>query len=116
MKAVNRTEPVVELELGGETYELFFSLDAIAAAEEVTGEALITGINQKTVKAPRLLTVRALLWACMLPRRPETTFEEAKEMVTQFTWQAVWGAVLEAWAAGMRKPKDGAGDPTPGQG
>ena len=110
----NPTEPVVKLELDGEEFDLLFELEAISAAEDVTGLALITGLREKDVQAPRISMIRALLWACLQPKQPSITRQAASVMVTQFNCHKIWDKVLEAWVTGMRKPKEGA-DPTQGQ-
>jgi hypothetical protein len=115
MPRKNPTEPTVELTISGETYTLFFSFDAIAAAEEATGLALISGLRQKDVDAPRISLVRALLFGCMLPHQPKTTLAEVAALVNQWNWSAIWEKVLEAWVAGMKKPEPNE-DPLPDQG
>jgi hypothetical protein len=112
----NPTEPTVELTIDGETFILLFNFEAIADAEDATGLSLIAGLNRKDVDAPRISLVRALLWACMQPRQPDTTLAEASALVNQWTWVDIWGKVLEAWVAGMKKPGPDSADPQMGQG
>ena len=110
------TEPKVTLTLDGTKYDLLFSLEAIATAEDASGMPLITGLRSKDINAPRISMIRALLWACMLPNYPKTTREEAAGLVTQWNWRDVWEKVVETWVAGMRKPQEGtAADPTDSQ-
>jgi hypothetical protein len=111
----NPTEETVKLALDGETYKLFFALEAIAAAEDASGIPLITGLKEKDVNSPRISLVRAMLWGCLLPHQPKTTREEAAAMVTQWNWSKIWDRVLETWVAGMKPPAEAESDPTPGQ-
>jgi hypothetical protein len=116
----NPTEPFVDLDLGGEViYELFFDFEAVAEAEDRTGESLILGLNARTVNAPRVSFVRALFFACLKPRQPEITFQQAAALVTHKNIQIVWGKVLEAWTSCMKEIKEdqaAAGDPPVSQG
>ncbi len=114
----NPTEQTVQLALDGEKYELFFDLETIAAAEDVTGLPLITGIQEKDVYSPRISLIRAMLWAALQPKWPgkeQLTLAQASKMVTQFNCREIWAKVLETWAAGMRKPKKVAADPPQSQ-
>jgi hypothetical protein len=110
----NPTEETVRLELAGESYKLFFALEAIATAEDASGIPLITGLKERDVNSPRISLVRAMLWGCLLPHQPKITRQEAAAMVTQFNWSKIWDRVLEAWVAGM-KPLAAEPDPTPDQ-
>jgi hypothetical protein len=117
MPRKNPTEPTVELNIDGDSYRLLFSFEAIAEAEDLTGLPLISGLRKKDVDTPRIAFVRALLYACLRPHHSEVTYEEAAALVNQWNWSDIWGKVLDAWVAGMKKPdpKD-APDPLPDQG
>jgi hypothetical protein len=108
----NPTQPGVELTLGGLTYTLLFDFEAIATAEEATGQSLISGLHKKEVDSPRISLVRGLLWACLLPKQPAITQDEAAKLVNQHNLTAIWGKTLEAWVAGMAEPEaEEGGDP-----
>ena len=116
MPRKNPTQETVDLTLDGETYTLFFDLDAIAAAEDETGVALIAGMRKRDVDAPRISMVRALFWACLQPYQPKIELPQASAMVNQWNWSEIWEKVLETWVAGMKKPDpNAAADPQKGQ-
>jgi len=100
------TEKGLERKAGAKLeLELVFELESIADAEDVSGLALITGLSKKEVNSPRISLVRIMLWASARPLQPEFTLEDAKKLVDQHTWSGIWGKILEAWIAGMSKPK-----------
>jgi hypothetical protein len=111
----NPVSPAVVLELDGEEFPLRFDLESISDAEDATGLALISGMRQNDVNAPRMSIVRALFWACARAHRPTFTLGEAKALVTQWNWGEIWTKVLEAWVEGMKKPSKIAADPQTGQ-
>ena len=118
MSKHNPVAPVVELKFGGEVYQLQFSFDAIATAEDILNRPLLCGLDNKDYNAPKVSTVRALMFACMLPHRPETTLSEVKKMVKSVdSIKKVWGPVTSAWFQGMAlpDPDDVPADPPPGQ-
>ena len=113
----NPTQSVVEYSHAGVGYELAFDFDAVATAEDITGRPLLTGLTRKDVDTPTISLVRAMFFACLLPRQPQTTFAEAKALVTRETLQAVWGKTLDAWVASLPEPVEAAPgeNPTGGQ-
>jgi hypothetical protein len=112
----NPTEPTEELVVNGETYTLFFNFEAVADAEEATGQPLILGLHKRDIQSPRIAMVRAMLWACLKPHHPEVTYATAAALVNARNARDVWGAVLDVWVAGMEEQKaESAGDPPKGQ-
>jgi hypothetical protein len=112
----NPTEPTGELTIGDKTYTLLFDFEAIAAAEDATGISLIAGLHEKDVNSPRISQVRALLWACLLPKQPKITRTEAASWVNRHNLNHIWGKVLQVWVDGMAEPEAaGSEDPPAGQ-
>jgi hypothetical protein len=95
----NPTQPATKLTIAGQEYSLVFDFEAIAEAEEITGLALITGINAKTVNTPRISTIRGMLYAALRRRHAGLTYSEAAKLVAFHNFNLVWGAVLEALVA-----------------
>jgi hypothetical protein len=111
----NPVSPAIVVTIDGEEFPLRFDLEAISEAEDATGMALIAGLRQRDVEAPRISLVRALFWACARAQHPKLTLDEARRLVTQHNWSDVWGKVLEAWVEGMKKPAEDDADPPTGQ-
>ncbi len=112
----NPVSPSVTVDIDGEEIPLRFELEFISDAEDESGMALITGLRERDVNAPRISLVRVLLWALMRPFNSRLTLAEVKPMVTQFNCSEIWGKVLEAWIAGMKKPGESCeADPHKGQ-
>jgi hypothetical protein len=110
----NPLKPSTTLKVGKETYELLFTLEAVATAEELTDKSLLTGLTQKDITTPKLKLVYAMLYACLLDKQPQITYEQAKGLVTQKNWTAVWSTILNAWTAGLsEKDEDDEGEQDP---
>jgi hypothetical protein len=110
------TEATKELVVNGETYTLFFSFEAIAEAEEATGQPLILGLHKRDIQSPRIAMVRAMLWACMRPYHPKIEFSQAAALVNARNARDIWRTVLDAWIEGMEEQKaETAGDPLQSQ-
>jgi hypothetical protein len=92
------TEPLpIQLEIDGKGYDLAFDFEAVARAEDLTDQAILTGLTRKSVDAPRINFVRSMLFACLLKHQPKTTYAEAKALVTKDNLTVVWNAVIEAY-------------------
>ncbi len=115
MPRTNPTAPTVALTIDGETYKLFFSLDVIAEAEEITDKPLITGLNRKDFQSPRVSLIRALFWASLRVHHPEVTLEQVKALITVRNLGEVWEKVLDAWVACMKGPDEDGANPPKGQ-
>jgi hypothetical protein len=94
---MNPTRPYVEVTIKNTALKLTFDIDSIAEAEELTKQALITGIRAEDVTAPRINLVRALFYACAKANDPSFTFNDAKKLVTLKNLSEIWLAVLNAW-------------------
>lgn len=112
----NPTAPAVLLTLGDVNYSLRFDFEAIAAAEELTGRALLTGLSKQDITTPTINLVRAMLYASLLPDWPTITFDQAKALVNLKTMTDIWVKILEAWSSGMAEPDEAETEtPTPAQ-
>jgi hypothetical protein len=96
------TLPRVPLKLGGNTYYLCFSWNALAKAEELTGMNLLRCFDLSNVNARSL---RALIFAAMLKHQPEITLEEVGDLLGIADSQAAFDALLKSWAESMPKPE-----------
>lgn len=106
-------QPVVQMQHGDEKFELIFDFETVARAEDLTGIALITGMTRETAERPRVNFVRAMLFACLLPRQKKMTYERAAKMITPETLTDIWNAVLEAYFKAMSPGKEGQEDENP---
>src|SRR5690349_6880771 len=74
----------VELEAGGETYTLRFSIDDICAVEEKTGKGFVALAS--AMSDPERMTVsgiRALLWGALRSSHPKVTLLDAGVLITK---------------------------------
>jgi hypothetical protein len=101
-------KPTVLVTLGGKQYELLYSFDAIAEAEEVVDRPLITGLRGRDITTPTVNLVRAMFYGCAKTATPELTWEQAKALITQRNIADVWVNVLRAWNAAQPDPEDSA--------
>ena len=100
----NPVQPTTSLTIAAVTYELLFDFEAVAAAEELTDRALLTGLRQRDINTPTISLVRAMLFACIHANHPGVTYAEAKAFVTRKNLAEVWSHVLTAWTAGLAEP------------
>ena len=96
----------VDIELGGETYQLKWAFESIAVAEEVTGKTLISGMTRKEFEAPKVSLVRAMLYGCLLPNHPKVDYSTVAAFVTRKIMQPIWSKVVEAWVIGVNEPEE----------
>jgi len=87
------------------TYELLFDMQATALAEDLSDRPLLTGLRQRDIATPTIRLVQAMFYACLHTDHPGISFADVKAMVTRHNIHEIWRAVLEAWAAGLAKPK-----------
>ena len=108
----NPVAPSTSLTIGEATFQLLFSFEAVAVAEDVTDRALLTGLRSRDISAPSINLVRAMLYAAMLPLNPKSTLAEVKTLVTRKNLSEIWSAVLACWSAGMAEPDTEADEDT----
>jgi hypothetical protein len=111
----NPIKKPVAIKLHGVDYTLMFDFDAVAAAEDISGRPLLTGLSPKDVTSPTISLVRAMLFASLLPTQPDTTFSEAKALVTRDNLVEIWIKVLEAWNNSNPDPEPASENPIQGQ-
>lgn len=112
------TEPIIHLDVDGQSFELAFDFETVAIAEDMTGRAILTGLTREVATAPAINFVRALLYACLLKHQPKITYPEARALVKRDNLATVWTAVVDAYLSTCDvaddEKEDGA-DPTPDQ-
>jgi hypothetical protein len=100
----NPTAPAVKLTIDGQAFSLRFDFESIAVAEETVERPLLTGLKRRDVASPTINLVRGMLYACLLPDRPDITYPEVRQLVTRHNLVSVWGQVLKAWESGLVEP------------
>jgi hypothetical protein len=100
----NPVAPSTSLTIGNATFQLLYSFEAVAAAEDATDRALLTGLRSRDISSPSISLVRAMLYAAVLPLNPKVTLAEVKALVTRKNLSDIWTKVLNAWSAGMAEP------------
>lgn len=98
--------PSTKLIVEDKEYELLFDFEAIARAEDLTGKALLSGINlnQREYRTPSISLIRNMLFASISALHPEITLSEAKAIVTKHNYMYVWSTVMDAWVKGLSEP------------
>jgi hypothetical protein len=104
----------VKVNIDENEYELVYSFDAIAEAEEILDRPLVTGLRRRDIATPTVNLVRAMLYACAKVKHPTLTHEKVCAMVTRHNLAGIWGKVLDAWTKAQPDPEQGA-DPQKGQ-
>jgi hypothetical protein len=98
----NPVAPVREITIKGTTYKLKFSFEAVAEAEDLTGQALLAGTFMS--EPPRINRVRAMFYASLHTFQPTLTVEEVTKMVTKNNFIEVWAVTMKSWGDGMGEP------------
>ena len=100
----NPVQQSISLTVGDNKFELLFDFESVALAEELTDRPLLTGLDTRSINTPKISTIQAMLFACLLPKQPKTSLADAKLLVTRKNFRAVWSSVLNAWVAGLAEP------------
>ena len=93
--------PDVSLTIGGKERQLRYDLASVALVEKLTGINLFAA----AVSDASNTTIRALLYASLLPDDPEVTPEEVASWVRPGNIGVIHEAVLTAWFE-SRKPAE----------
>lgn len=96
------------LEIGGKTFKLCYDFEAIAKAEELTGMALLFGVDWSHIDARRM---RAMLCAAMLKAQPDTKPEQLTKFFTHQNVLKIQNAIIDAWLNSTPEAKDDDEDP-----
>lgn len=95
-------DPIIkfaQLAIDGQTYQLAYSFNSIAVAEQVGGFNLLAGLeNLKELTAGQL---RGLLYAALILAQPDVTIEQAASLIRLDTLTAVTAALVEAYSLSM---------------
>lgn len=98
---------IVEDEEGGKTtYELIFDANALVEFEEQSGINL--GGIIETFSDPKQMSmkfVRSMLWAGLQRKHPETTIEQAGDILSDAGMEEAMKAVQEAFGGATRAKK-----------
>jgi hypothetical protein len=112
----NAIYPARELEIAGERFRIAFDYEAIARAEDLTDQPLLTGLSLKQIKTPKINFVRAMFFAALLREHPEMTYQRAAALVAKDTLSQIWVEIVGAWMDAQRQDEESkAADPRPGQ-
>ena len=79
------------VQLNGTSYKLAFDFNAVAEAEEMTGQSLLIGVKWDKLS---LRTLSAMAWASMRKAHPETTLEQVRKMIVPRTAPEVASAIV----------------------
>lgn len=96
------TLPNVSLKLGGHEYHLAFSFNSIALVEKETGINLL----KASLGEISAVTLRALLWAALLPENPDFTIERVGDLITMRNAAVAHQALVTAWFGSIEEPTD----------
>lgn len=87
-------EKYTPLELGGKTYKLVYDFDCLVIAEEITGLALLVGVDWSNVGATR---IRAMLYASALKLQPAVTLAEFTPYINFTNVLKIEQALVKTW-------------------
>jgi hypothetical protein len=82
------------LELGDKKYSLIYDFDAVMKAEDLTGMALLVGVDWSNVGVSR---IRAMLYASLLTAQPDITLDEVTKLITFSNVLKIEQALVKAW-------------------
>ncbi len=100
----------VSLEIGGTSYTLKFSTNALCVAEKVSGQkisALMDDLGEGSLNA-----VRALFTAAMAKHMPNMTVEQAGDLLDEATVPVVTAKLTEALMIAFPTAKADTANPT----
>jgi hypothetical protein len=102
------TLPKVPLTIDGTTYFLAWDFNALAQADEMTGENLLQSLEFENISAKRL---RTLLFLSLLKFQPEMTVEKAGGLGCPSNSAQVMKAIVEAYTGSMPEAEPGEKSP-----
>lgn len=102
---------VVELQAGGETYRLSFSVNALCELEEQLDKPVAEIIASiQNPEQLRISSVRALIWAALRDHHDQLTIKDAGQITTDAGFQVAVAKVGEAIRLAFPEAK-GKGNP-----
>jgi hypothetical protein len=121
----NKHRGEVALEADGKTFKIAFSINAMCELEDLLNRSIVEVMTElegarENFARLRIKTVRAIVWASLRDHHPESTMEDAGDIVTAAGVPAVMAKIAEAIilafppqsagsAEGKGKPKRGTG-------
>ena len=112
---VNPIVKYASLELNGMEYKLCWDFNAIAVAEEITGQELLLRSDPGRITAKQL---RGMLYAAMLRAQPSITLDHVTELITFKHAPIIANALTQAWIDSNQEPEkngNGAEEELPGE-
>jgi hypothetical protein len=107
---VDPTIRFATIELGEESFKLAYSFNSIAECEAKTGVNLLEGLNDlNNINAAML---RGLLWSAMIVAQPDTTIEDAGNLITFKNKQTIYNGIVNAYLLSMPDWEESTEDPT----
>ncbi|HLW51318.1 MAG TPA: hypothetical protein VKW06_00620 [Candidatus Angelobacter sp.] len=97
------TVPIVEINLD-RVRHLVLDFNALAAAEEVLKESVLSTDFWKSISAKKLLV---LVWAGLLDEDPNITLDQVKSLLRRRNTAPIVQKIMEAWGVASPEP-----DPT----
>ncbi len=105
----------VDLTVGDKTYTLRLSINAMVEVEQISGLG-ISDIIAELQAAPKLGTLRTLLWGALREHHPKMSLVDAGDIIGEIGIQAVADAVGEALSKSFPAPDGGRPSPVATQG
>ena len=104
--ALDPTLPDVKITIKGETYSLCFDYAALAIAERKLSDAgikvnMLSQLDLRDISAERL---PILFFAALVKGHPNTSYEDAKSLITIKNFADIFSKVVEAFVASMAEP------------
>jgi hypothetical protein len=100
--AIKSVLPKVKLSVDGVDYWLVYDFNALAEGEAQTGINLLQCLNFQNLNATK---IRGLLYAALLRLQPDTTIEDAGNLLGSADSSAVMNAIVEAYLGSQPKPE-----------
>jgi hypothetical protein len=92
----NKANPVVDCQIGDNTFKLLFNFRALCLLEEKTG---VNALDGELWASPSASTISTLLWAAMQKFHSEISLEQVQDMLALSDLSTLTDALMEAFRA-----------------